>query len=39
MTIEEAEEIYMAYIVGANYPKEQLTQALLVLSNDKPQAE
>lgn len=32
MTIEEAEDIYMAAQVGANYPKELLPMAVLMLS-------
>lgn len=32
MSRDEAEEIYMAWQVGANYPKEKLTEAILVLT-------
>lgn len=32
----EAEEIYMANQVGANFPKELLPMAYMILATDKP---
>lgn len=32
MTRDEAEEIYMAAQVGANFPREKLAEAVLVLN-------
>jgi len=32
MSIEEAEEIYMAWQVGANFPQEKLAEAILILT-------
>lgn len=31
MTEDEAEEIYMAWQVGANFPEEKLAEAILIL--------
>ena len=31
MSREEAEEIYMAWLVGANYPTDKLPEAILII--------
>lgn len=39
MTVEEAEDIFMAWQVGANYPEELLPLAILLLKQrDEPPA-
>lgn len=39
MSRDEAEQIYMAWQVGANFPEEKLAEALLILKSDEESSE